>query len=315
MNSKLIFCKIRIPLLLGLSTIILSLTGCLSSKLELKLTNDSGNYEKDKEPVVYKPVYNEAASFGNEYVEIDASNSSEGYFTVISKSNAPRVKLLLSVDDDCTYIYNLTKDKKCVVPFSLGSGKYNISVHEEIINSQYALCYETELDVNLNNEFGPFLYPNEYVNFNENSEVVKRAKELTANSRSELEEVFDIYKYVVENFTYDEYKAENAPKTYIPSVDDVLSEKKGICLDYSAMTAAMLRSRNIPTRLEIGYAGNEYHAWISVYTKDRGFITDLIEFDGTTWTLMDPTFASSNTFKGEADKIHNGTKYTVMYCY
>ena len=34
----------------------------------------------------------------------------------------------------------------------------------------------------------------------------------------------------------------------------------------------MLRSQRIPAKLEIGYSGDIYHAWISVYIKDIGWI-------------------------------------------
>ena len=47
-----------------------------------------------------------------------------------------------------------------------------------------------------------------------------------------------------------------------------------------------------PAKLEIGYAGEIYHAWISVYTDETGWIDRLIEFSQGGWTRMDPTFAS-----------------------
>ena len=41
----------------------------------------------------------------------------------------------------------------------------------------------------------------------------------------------------------------------LPSVDETLKTKKGICFDYAALMTAMLRSQGIPTKLEIGYQG------------------------------------------------------------
>ena len=71
----------------------------------------------------------------------------------------------------------------------------------------------------------------------------------------------------MKNFTYDYDKAATVSSGYLPVVDTVLDSKTGICFDYAAVMASMLRSQNIPTRLEIGYAGDAYHAWISVYVK------------------------------------------------
>ena len=43
------------------------------------------------------------------------------------------------------------------------------------------------------------------------------------------------------------------------------------------LMAAMLRSQGIPTRLEIGYSKDAYHAWVSVYIEDIGWIDSIIE--------------------------------------
>ena len=101
---------------------------------------------------------------------------------------------------------------------------------------------------------------------------------------------------------------------YLPDVDETLSTGKGICFDYAALTTAMLRSQNIPTRLEIGYSGKIYHAWISVYIEDIGWIDKLIEFTGDAWTRMDPTFASSNENNEKILKyIGDGSNYNLQY--
>ena len=81
--------------------------------------------------------------------------------------------------------------------------------------------------------------------------------------------------------------------------------------DYAAVMATMLRTQAIPTRLEVGYAGEEYHAWISTYIKDKGWINGIIEFDGTSWNMLDPTFASTSDSpkKFIAQKSDYITKY------
>ena len=70
------------------------------------------------------------------------------------------------------------------------------------------------------------------------------------------------------------------------------------------------------TRLEIGYAGTAYHAWLSAYTEDTGWINGIIRFDGTDWSLMDPTFASSaNESESIMQYIGNGANYSAKYQY
>ena len=63
----------------------------------------------------------------------------------------------------------------------------------------------------------------------------------------------------------------------LPDIDEVMRRKQGICFDYSSLMAAMLRSQRIPTRLEFGYAGDAYHAWITTYIEDEGWINGIIE--------------------------------------
>jgi len=95
----------------------------------------------------------------------------------------------------------------------------------------------------------------------------------------------------------------------------VLERKKGICFDYAALMAAMLRSQNVPCKLVVGYAGEVYHAWISVWTEENGWIDGMIFFDGHAWKRMDPTFASSQSGGKEITEYIENGKYTAKYLY
>ena len=92
----------------------------------------------------------------------------------------------------------------------------------------------------------------------------------------------------------------------------MLKEKTGICFDYASVMSAMLRIQGIPTKLAVGYAGDVYHAWISVYVADKGWVDGVIRFDGESWTMMDPTTAASN---GLADSITDDSLYNALYYY
>ena len=138
---------------------------------------------------------------------------------------------------------------------------------------------------------------------------------LSDGCKSDLDAVENIYLFVTENIEYDEKKAENIAYGYIPDVDDTLESKKGICFDYAALMAAMLRSQRIPTKLEVGYSGDIYHAWISCYLKESGWVDNVIEFDGKNWSLMDPTLASNNGKNSVKKYVGDGSNYTVKYTY
>ena len=108
----------------------------------------------------------------------------------------------------------------------------------------------------LTNDYAPFLHANQYVNYTSNSQAVKKAAELTKDKKTSLDKITVIYEFVVSNLTYDKQKAKNVQSGYLPNVDKVLAEKKGICFDYAALMTAMLRSQGIPTKLVVGYTGD-----------------------------------------------------------
>ena len=77
---------------------------------------------------------------------------------------------------------------------------------------------------------------------------------------------------------------------------------------------AMLRSQGIPAKLQIGFSGELHHAWISTYLESGGWVDNIIQFDGTSWSLMDPTFASGEENKASLKNyIGNGDNYIVKY--
>jgi len=78
----------------------------------------------------------------------------------------------------------------------------------------------------------------------------------------------------------------------------------------------MLRSQGIPTRLEIGYHGQQYHAWISKYCDINGWIENRYHYDGNEWYRMDPT-EESNERKTHTSRQHarDDDEYRLMYNY
>ena len=248
----------------------------------------------------------------NEAAEIDISNTSQGYIGIRYLGNNRKVKLQLTKDAE-TYTYNIQKKKSfSIFPLSLGNGTYTIGIFENISTNQYSQACSETIEVKLEDENLPFLYPNEYVSYTRNSPVIRLSNQITEGSGDELEKVEKVFDYVTSTIDYDYELAENIPLEYIPDIEQVLKEKTGICFDYASVMSAMLRIQGIPTRLVIGYAGDVYHAWISVYVEDKGWVDGIIRFDGESWTLMDPTTAASS---GLTDEITDDSLYNALYYY
>lgn len=134
-----------------------------------------------------------------------------------------------------------------------------------------------------------------------------------------MEKVEKVYSFVVGNLTYDRELARNVKSGYLPDLDQVLAKGKGICFDYAALMTAMLRCQGIPCKLVTGYVGTEnpaYHAWISVWSEETGWVDGAIYFDGSAWQRMDPTFASTGgSSEAMIEYIGDGNNYAVKYFY
>jgi hypothetical protein len=260
------------------------------------------------------PVASGTLVYENKNVRLDASNSQEGYVIVEYLGDSAKVKLQITGSDDVKYTYNLRGGTE-VFPLSAGTGTYTIAVFENIKSNQYTSAFSEVLPVKVNNEFGAFLYPNQYVYFSETDQTIALAKELAASADNDLDVVSNIYNYIIKNISYDYNKAETVQSGYVTVVDEILASGTGICLDYAAVMTSMLRSQRIPTRLEVGYAGEAYHAWISTYIEDIGWVNGIIEFNGTEWELMDPTFAANSSEKTLKNFIGDGSNYSTVYVY
>jgi len=249
---------------------------------------------------------------------IDYSNTKDGY--VMIKHVIPTTKelrVIITGPSSTQYQYTLKKNATYeVYPLSDGNGKYSIGVYEQVEGNKYATALTATIDVTLSNEFAPFLRPNQYVNYTDSSTVVAKAKELIKDAETLTDKITAIYTFVISNLTYDRELAATVKSGYLPDVDAILAKGKGICFDYAAVMASMLRSQEIPTRLVVGYAGTAYHAWIDVYSETQGWVTAAIYFDGQGWKLMDPTFASTgNQSASIMQYIGNGSNYSARFVY
>ncbi len=254
----------------------------------------------------------------NTKASIDYSNTTDGYVMVkYSAASTKKIKAQVT-GPTTTYTYNLDAGAAdwTVFPLSDGNGAYKVTVFENVTGTKYSTVLSVSFQVTLKNEFAPFLRSNQYVNYTNAINTKAKAKELCSGKKDELEKVKAVYDYVVTNFTYDKTKAANVKSGYLPVLDTVLSTKKAICFDYAAVMTAMLRCEGIPCKLVVGYAGTAYHAWISVYSQENGWMDGAIYFDGADWKRMDPTFASSGKQSKEIMKyIGDGSHYTVKYLY
>lgn len=280
-------------------------------------SDDGGSGQRGSKRTVLIPKAPGLTTYGNADVLIDASNTSDGYFMLSYNGSSSKVRMLIKTPKGNTYNYLVNKSGDYeAYPFSEGNGTYDIGVYEVISGNEYAVAYQTLIDVSMNDATKAFLYPNMYCNFNDSTKAIATGEKLAENSDDDLGVVRAVYHYVAQNVKYDNAKAANIQDDYKPTVDATLNSNTGICFDYASLMACMLRTQGIPTRIEVGYAGTEYHAWIGVYIDGAGWIDDIITFNGKNWTMMDPTLASyadKSTIKSNWNA--GSSYYQLMYKY
>ena len=286
-----------------------------SNTTEYVISTEKGS--RDNTSVCLVPSADGTVVYSNEAAVIDASNADQGYIIVQYIGSSPKVKLQVTGPDTITYTYSLAVDggKQEVFPLPAGDGTYQVNVFENIEGNQYSTAFSQEITIQLDDQMLPFLYPNQYVNFSATDNAIALGEDLALSANNDLDVVSNVYNYVVSTIKYDYAEAESVQSGYIPDIDEVLETKKGICLDYAALMTSILRSQRIPSRMEVGYAGSAYHAWLSTYIEDVGWVNGIIEFDGTDWSLMDPTFASNTSEESLKNFIGDGENYTTKYIY
>lgn len=257
-------------------------------------TNSAGKAESSKKPAsqkpasssqkpaAQKPAGNNGAALKNNGCEIDTSKASSGTIRVRQNGNPTKVKVLVYFNGSSKYYqYTIpTNNTWTSIPLQSGSGTYKVRFMKQVNGNSYSQMYSVTFQVGMQNANSAYLNPSQYVVYNSGSACVAKAKSLVAGAGSDAQKVSKIYSYIVNNISYDYDKMKNLPSGYLPNPDSTLSSRKGICFDYAALMAAMLRSQGVACKLVIGNADGQYHAWNMVYVNGG-------------WQLYDPTFGAA----------------------
>jgi transglutaminase-like putative cysteine protease len=234
---------------------------------------------------------------------VDTSDINKGIIRVHFDNIQKKMKVQINKDN---MKYNYDYGENNIFPLQLGNGKYIISFYEFIKDKSYRLFKQESVMLQLNNENDIYLYPIQLVYWDDSMQAIKVGKELTKHKKKDLDKTKEIYKYIISKISYDVDKADTVESGYIPKIDQVLKEGKGICYDYSVLFAAMLRSNGIPTKLLMGYYNNSsvYHAWNQVYIKDE-----------RRWITLDTTQDSFNKRVIKNFYVKDENKYKVVKYY
>ena len=199
----------------------------------------------------------------NGELSVDCSHMDQGYIMVKAKKGKKKLKVRVKCGENALN-YDLNTDGEYeVFPLQYGSGKYTITLYKNASGKKYSEEGKVSISPKMKDPNTCFLYPNQYINYDEKTDCVVAAADMCAGKTEQA----DIYKtitgYVANNFVYDFVKSVSVKAGVLPDIEGCWEKRMGICQDLSSMTIAMLRSQGVPAKLMIGTLGSgTYHAWV-----------------------------------------------------
>ena len=132
------------------------------------------------------------------------------------------------------------------VPLPYGSGDYEVHVLEHVDGRHYRYAATVPVDAYVQDQASPFSYAGLYVPFEASDACVVEAVLLADRARSLEGFVASVERFVHGRLEYDEDYVPGPLSAHVIDPDASLRAGKGICLDYAALVAAMLRSQGVP---------------------------------------------------------------------
>ncbi|MBB6214348.1 transglutaminase-like putative cysteine protease [Anaerosolibacter carboniphilus] len=252
---------------------------------------------------VYAEETNYITKNGVSVVKLD-SRQVEGSVSLEGKTQKEKIKLLVKKDSTSTWLDVNVKNGKFQenIWLTQGTGDYSISImiHEE--DRKYS--YGPTLNIENKTAINKYLSPTKHVE-SDDEEIIKLAKEITNVNDTELDKAKAIYRWVVENITYD-YEKYNKHQNndYDNNYGAVYTytTKKGVCYDYATLTAALSRAVGIQTKVVKGEGKlgsfKGLHAWNEIFIPEKG-----------QWIPVDTTFGNT-TGKDFFDNVDFYTSHT-----
>lgn len=292
---------------LGVLCLILALglSGCSSTQAD-SYPSDYPDSPAATMEEVHWPQYPGTQVLSDGIVQIDYSMASQGYIGACKMADGPRTKIQISKEDQ-KYNYDVDQAEMISFPLQMGSGMYTLKILQQVEGTRYAISASTQIDVLLEEESLPFLYPNQVVQYTPSSQVVQLSFDLVSEDTDDLSRIAHLFQYVIDTLDYDDRKAQAVSEEYVlPDLDQAIDSGKGICFDYASLLAALCRIQNIPARVIVGWTDIEYHAWVEIYLEGEGWINPKIYFNQQDWTLVDPTFsdARNTDYEGKYEEVY-----------
>lgn len=228
------------------------------------------------------------SSLDNNLVKVESLTENKGMRIMVEKGSEK-------------YYYSLSNTSE-IIPLQLGKGTYTVKILQNTSGDKYKVVQKQDVNITENNSKEIYLTSTQPVYWKDKEKVIELAQSLMKDKKTDKDKVESVYKYIVNNIKYDYNKIKGLSNDYVPEIDKILADKSGICYDYSALFAGMLRSQGIPTKLVKGYKNDlkEYHAWNEVFFDDN-------------WVTIDTTYdAALKKSNVKISMIKEATEYNKV---
>lgn len=208
--------------------------------------------------------------------EIITDKVSKGAVGASHSGSGKALKVMVEKDGQ-KHTYNLRGDGKVdYYPLQMGNGSYKVSILENVSGNKFSLLKSENISATIANNNDVYLNSIQIINWNKSDPAIVKA--------SALKNADGVYGYIIKSVKYDYDKAKTVKPGYDPVINDTFKTNKGICYDYSALEAGMLRSLGVPTKLVKGYAKgvDGYHAWNEILINGKWVVVDST-FDAAMW--------------------------------
>ena len=155
------------------------------------------------------------------------------------------------------------------VPLPYGDGRYTVDILTRLKDNRYKLIKRVSLEAKKTD--GYLLQPNLYVPF---TPAWEYAREITDGKTAEA--AFNtVCGWAMKHLVYDYIKSFTVSRVNVlPDPFSCWKKRMGICQDIASLVTGMLRAAQIPAKLVIGRADNQYHAWTVAVINGKNYRFD-----------------------------------------
>ena len=215
----------------------------------------------------------------------------------------PDREIRIGVEKDGNNYYYAMNSSRELLPIQLGAGTYQVKILRRKQGTTFTVILKKTLHIAAVNQSSLWLASTQPVYWDKPL-VRQKSATVTQGATSIEQKVEQVYRYVMKIMVYDTNKINTIGTDYVPDLEKLIHNPHGICYDYAALVAGLLRAQGIAAKLVKGYrvGMTPYHAWNEVWVNNRWVIIDATYDDAlNTSRKVLPMAKNRNDYKKERE--------------